>query len=115
MTVTDEMIEAGADAICKSRKFETGQGTCAVMCMDQLGDVRAKGCAHVERIHGKLARTVIESALSASPPSDDYRRGLEDAARVIRNWSMPAVQTPSMWLIDKAGIEADILALGVSK
>ena len=70
MTVTDEMIEAGANAICKSRKFETGQGTCAVMCMDQLGDVRAKGCAHVERIHGKLARTVIEAALSVAPKSN---------------------------------------------
>ena len=33
------------------------------------------------------------------------------AASVVNCWSLPTIQTPSMWLIDKAGISADILAL----
>lgn len=44
--------------ICKSGKFETGQGTCALLCMDQLGDARTK-CPHVLTIHGKLADKII--------------------------------------------------------
>lgn len=51
--------EAVAQAICKSGKFETGQGTCAVLCMDQLGDVRKKGCGHCSRVHGKLADAIL--------------------------------------------------------
>ena len=40
-----------------------------------------------------------------------FRDALSLAASVVRNWSLPTLQTPSMWLIDKAGIEADILAI----
>ncbi|CAH1665726.1 MULTISPECIES: hypothetical protein [unclassified Chelatococcus] len=44
-----------------------------------------------------------------------YGAGFRDAkamaASVVRQWSLPTIQTPSMWLIDKAGIEADILAI----
>lgn len=32
----------------------------------------------------------------------------ENAARVVLNWSLPTIQTPSMWLIDKHGIAAAI-------
>ncbi|CAH1657035.1 hypothetical protein CHELA1G11_11211 [Hyphomicrobiales bacterium] len=40
-----------------------------------------------------------------------FRDAMAMAASVVRNWSLPTIQTPSMWLIDKAGIEADILAI----
>lgn len=51
--------EAVARVLCQSGKFETGQGTCAVLCMDQLGDVRKKGCGHCSRVHGKLADAIL--------------------------------------------------------
>jgi len=50
-----------AKAICKSGKFETGEGTCSMLCMDQLGDARSN-CAHVIAVHGDLA-TQINSAI----------------------------------------------------
>lgn len=53
-----------ATTICKSGKFETGEGTCAVICMDHLGCAR-RSCGHAERVHGKLAdqiATAIEKA-----------------------------------------------------
>ena len=51
--------EVVAQALCKSGKFETGQGTCALICMDQLGDIRKKGCGHCARVHGKIADTIL--------------------------------------------------------
>jgi len=47
--------------ICRSGKFETGQGTCSLICMDQLGDPRKKGCAHVIEIHESLAKKIIDA------------------------------------------------------
>jgi len=58
-----------AGAICRSRAFETGQGTCAPICMDQLGDPRKKGCPHASNIHAKLAiriATALEAAEEAA-------------------------------------------------
>lgn len=57
--------EAVATAICQSGKFETGQGTCALTCMDQLGDVRKKGCSHSSHVHSKLADAIL--ALPQAP------------------------------------------------
>ena len=51
--------EAVARAICQSGKFETGEGTCALLCMDQLGSPRKKGCCHSARVHGKLADAIL--------------------------------------------------------
>lgn len=51
-----------ARAICASKAFETGEGVCALLCLDQLGDARRKGCPHAERIHGRLT-AAIERAL----------------------------------------------------
>ena len=48
-----------ANTICQSRRFDTGQGTCALICMDQLGDVRKKGCNHIIKVHGKMADDII--------------------------------------------------------
>ena len=53
-----------ADALCKSGVFETGQGTCALLCLDQLGDARKQGCPHAKAIHGKLAAQLCEALRS---------------------------------------------------
>lgn len=45
-------------ALCKSGKFETGEGTCAPLCLSQLGDAR-RDCCHRETIHGKLADRIL--------------------------------------------------------
>lgn len=63
MKPTPQAIENAARKICQSGKFETGQGTCAVLCMDQLGDVRKKGCGHCVRVHGKLAEQILSCDL----------------------------------------------------
>jgi hypothetical protein len=60
-----EQMDIIARAICKSGKFETGQGTCAVICMEQLGDAR-KNCSHAIRVHGALSRC-ISDALEKEP------------------------------------------------
>ncbi len=39
------------------------------------------------------------------------QKALEEAALVVERWSLPTIQAPSMWLIDKAGIAAAIRAL----
>ena len=51
MAREDVMRLAGAlpEVLCKSGKFETGQGTCAVICMDQLGSAR-KHCVHRDEV-----------------------------------------------------------------
>jgi len=51
---------AAAKVICRSGRFETGQGTCAMLCMEFLGDPRKNGCPHALKIHGKLALAVLE-------------------------------------------------------
>lgn len=56
----EEQVARVCRALCLSRKFETGQGTCAVLCMDQLGDARAK-CGHRERVHGDLACKILDT------------------------------------------------------
>jgi hypothetical protein len=48
-----------ARAICKSGKFETGEGSCSLLCLDALGSAR-DNCQHVTRIHGDLARAALE-------------------------------------------------------
>ena len=40
------------------------------------------------------------------------KQALDDAARTVLNWPLPTIQAPSMWLIDKHGIAADIRSLG---
>ena len=59
--------EAVARAICQSGKFETGEGTCALLCMDQLGSPRKKGCCHSARVHGKLADSILSLLRPAEP------------------------------------------------
>lgn len=56
---SDDAVEKAARAICKSGKFETGQGTCALRCLDQLGSARSRPCAHATAVHGDFARAVL--------------------------------------------------------
>lgn len=53
------VCEKIAKAICQSDRYETGEGTCAVICMEQLGDPRKSGCRHIMRVHGKVAEKVF--------------------------------------------------------
>lgn len=46
-----------AKALCKSGKFETGEGTCAMLCMSQLGSAR-RSCGYHNEVHGKLAEQI---------------------------------------------------------
>ena len=57
------VIETIAKATCRSGKFETGEGTCALRCLDILGDARAgpHGCPHASQIHGNLAAAILSS------------------------------------------------------
>ena len=64
--ITDEGIERAARALCKSGKYETGEGTCAVLCMEFLGSPRKSGCAHAMRVHGKTARAAITAYLGGN-------------------------------------------------
>ena len=54
-----EPSEPMTKTICKSGRFETGHGTCAALCMDQLGEARKK-CPHTQAIHGDLLRAAIK-------------------------------------------------------
>ncbi len=49
-----------AISICQSGQFETGQGTCALICMNQLGAPRNKGCCHTKTVHKRLAARILE-------------------------------------------------------
>lgn len=53
------VCEKIAKAICQSDRYETGEGTCAVICMDQLGSPRKNGCHHIMRVHGAVAEKVF--------------------------------------------------------
>ncbi len=65
-----ETLERACRAICQSRKFETGEGTCSFRCMEQLGCARDK-CTHVVKIHGDLARRVINAIHEQVDVQDD--------------------------------------------
>ena len=68
-------------------------------------------------MNGDTTRTGYEAQIARLRDALTKERqiALEAAASVVRNWSLPTIQTPSMWLIDKAGIEAEILALSVKE
>lgn len=51
-----------AIVLCQSGRFETGEGTCSFVCMDQLGSARQRvhGCSHTLEVHGKLAHQIVD-------------------------------------------------------
>lgn len=50
------VCEKIAKAICQSGRYETGEGTCAVICIEQLGSPRKTGCRHTTRVHGAVIK-----------------------------------------------------------
>lgn len=55
-----DRVDDVCKVLCKSGKFETGEGTCALVCMGMLGDAR-KGCAFRRQVHEKLAQTILDA------------------------------------------------------
>lgn len=54
------LVETVSKTICKSGKFETGEGCCAPICMENLGCARDK-CTRCVDVHGDLARDIIDA------------------------------------------------------
>jgi len=81
-TDMNEMIErVVSSAICRSWKYDTGEGTCAVICMEGLGNVRSSGCQHRAKVHGKLTIAVLTAIEQA------------DCVIVQREQATPAKET----------------------
>lgn len=61
--VDETSVRKACQAICRSGKFETGEGTCAALCMEFLGSPRdgPNACPHCVRIHGDFARRILEA------------------------------------------------------
>ena len=55
-----DLVALMARAICKSGRLETGQGTCAAICMSQLGSAR-RSCAYVTQVHGAIADIALDT------------------------------------------------------
>jgi hypothetical protein len=60
------LMNAICRALCKSGHFETGEGTCALICLDQRGDAR-RHCPHRNVVHRKLARIIADEVVSVKP------------------------------------------------
>jgi hypothetical protein len=83
-----DLVKVICDVLCKSKVFETGQGTCALVCMDQLGDPRKRGCWYATRVHDRVALAVLEAlvphiaALRTAAQSAVRERTIEECAKV---------------------------------
>jgi hypothetical protein len=55
-------LKAGCLASCRSGTFETGQGTCAIICMTSLGDPRKVGCPMAVTVHGIFVSKILDAA-----------------------------------------------------
>ena len=77
----EKLVEAIGRGICKSGKFECGQGCCAPICMEMLGEAR-RGCSHVIRVHGKLVRAILAAieSLGLRIVPVELTMGMYDAA-----------------------------------
>lgn len=58
--MSDIEINAVCKVLCRSGKFETGQGTCALICMSQLGDAR-HDCSYREQVFSKIAKDILKA------------------------------------------------------
>lgn len=58
MATYSQKVVKVCEILCKSGKFETGEGTCAPICMGMLGNAR-KNCTHRVPVHFKLANSII--------------------------------------------------------
>lgn len=87
-----DAIEKICHALCQSGRFETGQGTCAALCMDQLGSARKPRCPHETTVHGALA--------------DEIRKKLESERVEARR------QAHKLWLFISDAYEAQVFDCG---
>jgi hypothetical protein len=70
LVLSGDALNRVCRAICQSWTFETGEGTCAVLCMESLGSAR-KNCAHQTRVHGRMGRKILEALAVARGASPD--------------------------------------------
>lgn len=94
----EKLVGQGARVICRSGKFESGQGTCSLLCMEFLGDVRKTGCDHSIRFHGPMARAVLAIALRAAAEEvtktiNELRENGESDLRSARDVSASRLRT----------------------
>ena len=54
------MIARIARVSCRNSSHAPN-GTCAAICMDELGDVPSNGCRHAEHIHGNGVLAIIKA------------------------------------------------------
>lgn len=63
----------------------------------RLDDLSEEAADEIERLRAALSNAKQEA--------------WEEAAKVVEHYSLPTIQTPSMWLVDKASIAHEIRAL----
>jgi hypothetical protein len=90
---------AACHALCRSGKFETGQGGCAAICMSVLGSSRGgpHGCPHAGQVHSGLAKAVL-----AARPEPLAGSGV--AGELER---LAAKATPGPWEVDTLKSEGE--------
>lgn len=110
----EDPVKVISKALCQSRVFETGQGTCALVCMDQLGDARKKGCYHAERVHDKMAIAILEALVAnrRGVKSDHaqsldlakFRKAVIEECALVAEGFDAACNSPRMKLFEEAGL-----------
>ena len=73
--------------LCQSKVFETGQGTCALVCMDQLGEPRKRGCYHASRVHDRVAVSILEALTPRADLAATIRDYVQKTSRIESIWA----------------------------
>lgn len=109
--MTDDLRTGMARAICRTGRIETGQGTCSLFCMDQLGDPRKSGCWHVERVHGAIADAAIAHFTAHLESDAMVERGKAAMLPLVNEEMDPEMR--DAWLTDlyRAVIAAQVAAM----
>lgn len=97
---TDEDVRKACLAACRTGTRETGQGTCSALCMEQLGEPRKRGCAHVVRIHEKYVRPALLAGTERLRAQGTWNEAIEAAKRIVSSEHGPAYGTTRMVLDD---------------
>lgn len=53
--ISEREIEMVCKLLCASGIRETGEGTCSLVCLDQLGEARKRPCSHRQEVFRALA------------------------------------------------------------
>lgn len=89
-----DLREAIARTLCRSRKFECGQGACAFLCLGHPGgDIRSQpqGCPSASRIHADL----IDAVLAILPDADELAEALDECLNSLGQ--IPAPMSAPLW------------------